>query len=134
MQNLDAKAVSKKKNMKQKITEDMLQAQCVEWFRLQYPGIKIIHIPNGGSRNIVEAVKLKKMGVEPGVPDLFIPFILPNGNFYKIGLWIEMKVNKNKCTLSQKEMQSYLKQQGYIVKTCYTFDEFVGVVKEYFCN
>lgn len=31
-----------------------------------------LHVPNGGSRNVVEAAKLKRMGVRPGCPDFLI--------------------------------------------------------------
>jgi len=31
-----------------------------------------MHIPNGGSRILREAVKLKRMGVKPGAPDILI--------------------------------------------------------------
>ena len=33
----------------------------------------LFHPPNGGSRHIAEATKLKAMGVRKGVPDLLLP-------------------------------------------------------------
>lgn len=53
--------------------EDHLQIACMDYVRWKHPDILAIHIPNGGSRNVIEAKKLKRMGVTAGVPDIFIP-------------------------------------------------------------
>lgn len=127
----------------------MLQAQCVEWFKLQYPDKVIIAIPNGGFRNKIEAAKLKRCGVLPGVPDLFIaeprsyvagyaPMFPGDANLSPInmmrypGFYIEMKIKGNKLTATQKDVLKKLSKNGYHCAVCYTFDEFVGVVREYF--
>lgn len=82
------------------------QVAFVQWFRLKHPDVKIIAIPNGGSRHVVEAKRLKQEGVLPGVPDLFIP---------AWQLWIEMKRAKGGTfSQEQKEMISYLNRVGYI--------------------
>jgi len=39
----------------------------------EYNRIPIFAIPNGGKRNRIEAAKLKRQGVKPGVPDIFLP-------------------------------------------------------------
>lgn len=44
-------------------------------------------LPEWGSRNKAEAVKLKQMGVKAGIPDLCLP--VPMGMYN--GLYIEMK-------------------------------------------
>ena len=67
--------------------EDNLQQTCVEWWRHAYPKRLIFHIPNGGKRNLREAVRLKKQGVVAGVPDLFCPE--PTKLFH--GLFVELK-------------------------------------------
>lgn len=111
----------------------MLQAQCVAWFKMQYPH-PIFAIPNGGSRNKIEAAKLKRCGVLAGVPDLFIPYPrLREGTVQVLdcGLFIELKVNKNKLTENQLRLTMELRV-FYEVEVCYTFEEFVKVVKEYF--
>jgi hypothetical protein len=54
----------------------------------------LIHIPNGGYRHPLEALKLKKMGVKAGVSDLFLAY--PNPNYH--GLWIELKSEKGKIS------------------------------------
>lgn len=118
--------------------EHQIQVECVRWFRLAYPKLRIFAIPNGGQRNAAVAGKMKAEGVTAGVPDLFIP-VASNG-FH--GLWIEMKrsdIGKNgklinKGTLSdvQKDMMTFLVGQGYAVFVAYCFDDFRGIVKAYF--
>ena len=46
-------------------TEQINAASWAAWNERQYPELKWLHhIPNGGSRNKAEAVKLKQMGVK----------------------------------------------------------------------
>lgn len=54
------------------ITEARLQSNCYLWFWNNYPMYRglLFHVPNGGSRNAIEAGKLKAMGVTPGIPDM----------------------------------------------------------------
>ena len=47
----------------------------------------IFAIPNGGTRNLIEAAYMKKQGVTPGVPDLQI--LMPNDMVF-----VEMKRSK----------------------------------------
>lgn len=85
------------------------------------------HIPNGGSRNKMEAANLKRQGVKPGVPDIFLP--VPSDNFH--GLFIEMKYGKNTLTDNQKKFISNLKKQGYAVAVCYSCDEAIADICKY---
>lgn len=108
--------------------EHQTQVAAVNWFRMQYPG-KLIHaIPNGGDRNIVTARKLKAEGVVSGVPDLFIPE--PLGQYH--GLFVEMKVKGGRLRDTQKEMICKLEDRGYKCAVCWSLDDFMKVVNEYF--
>lgn len=108
--------------------EHQTQVACVNWFRVQYPG-KLIHaIPNGGARNIVTAAKLKAEGVVSGVPDLFIPE--PSGQYH--GLFVEMKVKGGRLQQTQKDMINKLNERGYKCAVCWSFEDFMKVVNEYF--
>lgn len=83
------------------------QQAFVAWFRLQYRGVRIFAIPNGGSRNKIEAKKLKDEGVTSGVPDTFIP---------EWKLWIEFKrIKGSKTPPEQKDWKAYLESCGYTV-------------------
>lgn len=67
----------------------------VNWFKLTYPHFEIFSIPNGGSRNLIEAIKLKKEGLKKGALDLIV--LIPN----KI-IFLEMKTKKGKVSKDQK--------------------------------
>ena len=115
-----------KREMKR--AEDILQKQCVEWFRWQYPKGIIYAIPNGGGRSKAEAGILKATGVLKGIPDLCVPE--PTSSHP--GLYVEMKVKPNVVKPHQKEIIEKLKARGYLAVVCWTYEEFVAVVKDYF--
>ena len=104
--------------------ESTLQTQCVKWFRYQYPHLVIYAVPNGGSRNVCEAQRLKSEGVLAGVADLTI--LLPQGK----SLYIEMKVKGNRQTPNQKEFQQKAEALGHKYYVCYSFEDFEKVVKQ----
>lgn len=81
-----------------------------------HPELKMLYaIPNGGTRNKIEAVNLKRQGVVPGVPDLCLA--VPKGKYHD--LYIEMKVHPNKTTAMQERWLKNLSFYGYAVKVCY---------------
>ena len=51
--------------------EDPIQIAIVRHYRKHYAG-RIFHIPNGGRRGKLQAIRFKAMGVEAGVLDLCI--------------------------------------------------------------
>ena len=91
-------------------------------------GIPVYHIPNGGSRNKLEAANLKRQGVRAGLPDLHFPAARRGYH----GLYIEMKAGKNKPTDNQKDWIGLLTGNGYCVRVCYGFDDAREVVDWYF--
>ena len=94
------------------------QTALFEWAAVMvnsYPELELMHhIPNGGSRNKIEAVNLKRQGVKPGVPDICLP--VARGNYH--GLYIELKAGNNKTTDKQDKWLSALNKQGYAVCIC----------------
>lgn len=110
-----------------KHNEDILQANCVKWFRYQYPKLTLFSIPNGGNRNIREAVRLKSTGVLAGVADLFL---MKANNSYN-GLFIEMKVAKGKQSVPQNEFELKAKHENYQYIVCRSFDEFKITIENY---
>lgn len=101
-----------------------------EWAVNQYPELDLLyHIPNGGSRNTIEAANLKRQGVRAGVPDLSLP--VAHGGYH--GLYIEMKFGDNKPTKKQWEWIEALREQGYAVSICWSYeaarDEIVKYLK-----
>lgn len=114
-----------------KRSEATEQERLISWAQRQYnkyPELKLLyHVPNGGSRNTLEAANLKRQGVKAGVPDLCLPVARQGHN----GLYIEMKWGQNKVTKNQKQWLDDLQQQGYETTVCYGADEAIRVIKEY---
>ena len=114
-----------------KRSEETEQICLMAWCRLnekRYPELALIyHIPNGGSRNKLEAIALKKQGVKAGVPDLCLP--VARGEYH--GLYIEMKFGKNKTTQFQDEWLAALQKQNYKAVVCYGAEEAMSILKDY---
>ncbi len=111
--------------------EDGHQEVIFKWASMQlgvYPELDLMyHVPNGGKRNVVEATKLKRMGVKAGVPDIVLP-VARNG-FH--GLYVELKVGKNKTSENQDKWLSKLEEQGYKTIVCYGADNAIETIKDY---
>ena len=90
--------------------------------------VPVFHIPNGGSRNKMEAANLKRQGVKAGVPDLMFPVALHGYH----GLFIEMKAGRNKTTENQEAWLDLLAKNEYCVRVCYGFDEARQIIDWYF--
>ena len=93
-------------------------------------------VPNGGNRNLKEAVRLKSQGVKPGVSDIFLPRPLHShtGGGYA-GLFIEMKRTKKQgrssVTEDQKAFQVAMTVAGYKCVTCYGAEQAIAAIREY---
>ena len=96
---------------------------------LKWPELRLMyHVPNGGSRNSIEAANLKAQGVKPGVPDVFLP--VARKGFH--GLYIEMKRRRGGILSKyQKEYIEALKKQGYRVEVCKGFHAAADVIEDY---
>lgn len=97
--------------------EDRLQCAVIEHLRLYgVPGTFWFHCPNGGSRHVAEATKLKRMGTKPGIPDLIL---LNSGAVY----FLELKTATGKLSKVQKEAHLAIDDAGFLVATTYGLDE-----------
>ena len=109
------------------------QTWLFEWIAqmayLRWPELDLaFHIPNGGSRNRIEAARLKAQGVKAGVPDIFIS--VPRCGYH--GLYIEMKRQVGgKMREGQKEIIPRLRAQGYCVEICKGFHPAADVIEKY---
>jgi hypothetical protein len=86
------------------------------------------HCPNGGSRNAIEATKLKAMGTKPGVPDCLILDQLKGFS----GLAIELKVGYNKPSEQQLAFLDKLVAQNWLVIVSWSLDEIITVLDWYY--
>lgn len=118
-----------KQTKKRTNDESRLQKACVKWFRTQYPKYILAAIPNGGSRGEIEGAILKAEGVLAGVPDLFLA--VPNHAERCGGLWIEMKTEDGVLSANQKAIMPRLKDAGYKVVICRSFDAFESAINDY---
>lgn len=114
--------------------EDSLQTACMTYLRLQYPNVLAFHVPNGGSRNRVEAAKLKGMGVMAGVCDIVILEPREYRCVKPCGLFIELKVKGGKLQDSQASFISKLQVRGYMAAVVWSFDAFKALVDDYLTN
>lgn len=113
-------------------TEAQEQTMIFHWARAQecvYPALRLIfHVPNGGSRNALEAKNLKAQGVKSGVPDICLP-VARHGCH---GLWIELKRKKGGVVSgAQKQWLGDLAAEGYHVAVCKGADEAIKTILWY---
>lgn len=108
------------------MSEDQLQQSIVIHFKNEYQrhgkGF-IFSVPNGGSRNPIEAKKLKATGATAGVSDLIV--MLPG----KI-LFIELKTEKGIQSDAQKEFEQRITALGYEYKIIRTIEEFKKIIEK----
>lgn len=108
------------------------QAALFEWAETaayKWPELSLMyHIPNGGSRNPIEAAHLQRQGVKPGVPDIFLP-AARGGAF---GLYIEMKrAVGGVLSELQKNTILNLRAQGYKAVVCEGFQAAANEIEAY---
>ena len=107
------------------------QEALFQWAAVQahkYPALRLLyHVPNGGSRNKLEAYHLKLQGVKAGVPDLCLP--VPSGGYH--GLYIELKAGRNKPTPEQRAWLAALDVNGYKTAVCYGWQQAAEEIKSY---
>ena len=91
------------------MNEEQLQQQIVIFERNNY-SIKneslIFSVPNGGSRNLVEALNLKRTGLTAGVSDLIL---IVKDKIY----FIELKAQNGKQSTSQKDFEKKVNDFGF---------------------
>lgn len=114
--------------MRSEDTEQIQVINWAQWYAGKYEELNMLHhIPNGGSRNKAEAVKLKQMGVRAGVPDLCLP--VPKGIY--AGLYIELKYGDGRIEKSQREFLKEAVKYGHFCVVCYGAEEAIHILQEY---
>ena len=100
----------------------MIERLHYAWKRA-YPPPIVAAIPNGGSRNLFEAVRMKREGVLAGMPDLVI--CLPKG----VTVWVEMKAAKGRISPHQTEIHSRLRILGHLLIVAHSADDALKQLK-----
>lgn len=108
-------------------SESKIQQEIVCWFNNNYclkhhnPRNIIFAVPNGGSRDIREAMTLKNTGLLPGVSDLIV---IHNGEV----LFVEVKIDTGRQSEQQKEFQNRVEQNGFKYHLVRSLDEFKPIL------
>ncbi len=90
------------------------------YVRKRWPELSLLYaIPNGGSRDHIEAATLKRTGLKSGVPDLCLP--VPRSAFS--ALYIEMKRPGGYVSSNQRWWINRLMQEGNYVAVCYGWEK-----------
>ena len=101
------------------------------WNEKRYPDLaRLLHIPNGGLRNVVVAAQLKAQGTRKGFPDI----MLPTSRHGYHALVIELKRQKGakpSIEPEQKEWIAYLDAQGWCAVVCYGAEEAIEKLEWY---
>lgn len=107
------------------MTEDQLQQKCVINFKNNYQ-IKgfglIFSVPNGGSRNSVEAKKLKLTGALAGVSDLIVLL-------HQKTLFIELKIEKGIQSEVQHLFEKNVSNLGFKYYLARSENEFIKIIE-----
>jgi hypothetical protein len=101
------------------MSEDQLQSDCYQWAWNNFPNTRrlLFSVPNGGTRNTREAMKLKATGLTAGVADLLFLW-------YGKTFAFELKVGTNKQSPSQLEWEKIATPHIASYKVIRTFDQF----------
>lgn len=93
-----------KKKRKKDNEEERIQVEFFKLVKLLFPKLPeklLFAVPNGGSRNTLEAVNLKRQGVTSGVSDVIL--LIPKKGY--ASLCLEFKAKKGIQSDEQKEFQ-----------------------------
>jgi hypothetical protein len=89
------------------------------------PGWQWTHIASGEKRDIITAVRLKRMGVAPGWPDLMF--------FHEDGpvAFLELKRHGSKQTEAQAALGDFLRNAGHRYNCVDNFDDAITTLKSW---
>jgi hypothetical protein len=106
-------------------TEDQLQAEFFKHVWNTYPKTRSLFfsVPNGGTRNPREAMKLKATGTTAGIPDLIF---LWNGKAYGF----ELKTETGVLSPKQKEIHEIWAANGICVHIIRTLAEGIEIIEK----
>lgn len=108
------------------MTEDQLQAKCYQWAYNNHPHLRglIFSVPNGSTRHIAEAVKLKATGLTPGIPDILI--IYPGDHI----AGYEFKTETGVLSTAQIKIHGIWSAVGIKVDVVRSFEQWEIIIKQ----
>jgi hypothetical protein len=109
--------------------EFKIQHESFKWYHNNFTEYRklLFAIPNGGTRNLIEASRMKMTGTTKGIPDML--FTIQQKAFY-----FEFKTKKGILSPEQKEMILKLKLNGfpvYVIRSTEQFQRiFIFIIME----
>lgn len=109
------------------MTENKIQAEIYKYFHNKYclkhhnPKCEIFSVPNGGTRNKIEAITLKATGLKSGVSDLIV--LIP-----RKCIFVEIKTDTGIQSESQKEFEKTVTNLGFEYILVRSLEEFINKV------
>lgn len=91
----------------------------------------LFHSPNGGSRHVAEATKLKRMGTRQGVPDLLLPATMESAIGLKAGLALELKSASGRLRPTQKWWLQRFRENAWMIGVAFSFEEAKNILTDY---
>lgn len=118
-----------KKPIPTEADEQMAVFEWAQWNMTKYPELALMfHIPNESNVPVQYRVKLKKMGLKSGVPDICLP--VARGGYH--ALYIEMKRTKRSATSEQQKWTiAKLNAVGNIAIICKGAEQAIENIIEY---
>jgi len=110
--------------------EAQIQSEFFKQVRILFPKLPsklLFAVPNGGSRNIIEARNMKYQGVVPGVADVIL--LIPKHGY--ASLCLEFKTAKGKQSDEQKEFQRQIEACGSKYVVVRSVAQTIKIVKKY---
>ena len=113
--------------------EHEIHISILKWLKVMLPRNSLVHhSPNEGRHHINYRMKQKRLGVQPGWPDLEI--FVPATHWLSETTWapifLEIKTDKGKVSENQKSMMSRLAQLGCYVSVVRSVDDSELMLRE----
>jgi hypothetical protein len=109
--------------MKRGNSEHAIQRTVVDILRMcGVRDLVYFHVPNGGKRNLIEAVRLKAAGTLAGIPDLVL--VADGRSFF-----LELKAERGKLSEAQQAVHEALRNAGACVATAHGVDAAIDQLK-----
>jgi hypothetical protein len=107
------------------MSEIQIQAKSYQWLWNMHPKTRrcFFAVPNGGTRNMIEATQLKASGLTPGIPDCVLVW---KGRVFGF----EFKTETGTISPVQKLVHEAWRGQGVDVYVVRSFDQFQSIVSE----
>lgn len=107
--------------------EQIQHIQVIDWVNA-CTDLPVIHIANERRVSPQHGAVLKRMGLRPGVSDLFFP----RAKHPWFGLWVELKTVTGKPTPLQLKFIEDMIKEGFYGKVTYGAEETIAFIKGFY--